>query len=199
MVIVSMTELIATVNEKKELPGDLAVWLLILVEITTFGLMFLAFSWMRSYERTVFLSGQELLHPLAGLINTLALLTASYFVAQAVVLNRKNEQNKGVLWLLASIGAALVYVFVKVWEYWQLGSAGFGLHGDHFFMAYFLLTGFHLLHVLLGIVILGFMAHKLSHQLYGSDDAVGLESGAVYWHMVDLIWIILFPVIYVIR
>lgn len=195
----SITESTENISVKRELPGDIAVWMLILVEITTFGLMFLAFSWMRAYERDSFLLGQELLHPLAGLINTIALLTGSYFVAQAVMLNRKNEQTRAAYMLLAGIGAALVYVFVKLWEYWQLGSAGYGLHGDHFFMAYFLLTGFHLLHVLLGIVILGVMANKLFQQLYGSNTAVGLESGAVYWHMVDLIWILLFPIIYVIK
>lgn len=194
-----MTESTGNISAKRELPGDIAVWMLILVEITTFGLMFLAFSWMRAYERDTFLLGQELLHPLAGLINTIALLTGSYFVAQAVMLNRKNEQTRAAYMLLAGIGAALVYVCVKLWEYWQLGSAGYGLHGDHFFMAYFLLTGFHLLHVLLGIVILGVMANKLFQQLYGSNAVVGLESGAVYWHMVDLIWILLFPIIYVIK
>ena len=186
-------------KNKVPLPGDMVVWLLIVVEISTFGVMFLAFSGMRAYDRPLFLAGQAVLHPMAGLINTLALLTASGFVAQAVVDSRKNLQTRSGHCLLAAIGFALVYVAVKVWEYWELGSAGYSLHGDHFFIAYFLVTGFHLLHVLLGIAILAIMARKSYRGGYGPDNTLGLESGGLYWHMVDLIWIVLFPIVYVIK
>ena len=100
-----------------ELPGDLVIWFLILLEITTFALMFLAFSWVRGYDKELFLAGQQILHPLAGFINTIALLTASGFVAQAVVDNRRNKQNQAALWIFAGIASALVYVVVKCWEY----------------------------------------------------------------------------------
>ncbi len=180
-------------------PGDLAMWFLILAELTVFALMFLLFSWLRSSDRALFLAGQAQLHPIAGLINTLALLTASGLVAQGVVANRHNRQRQAAGWLLGGILAGLVYVVVKCWEYWQLGSAGYGLHGDRFFMGYFLLTGFHLLHVLLGLAILAYMTRKLRRGSYGPAQANGLESGAAYWHMVDLIWVVLFPIIYVIR
>lgn len=183
----------------QELPGDLVVWFLILLEITTFALMFLGFSWIRWRDAAGFQAGQAILHPFAGLVNTLALLTASGFVAQAVLENRQRCQHRAARWLGAAIGAALIYVIVKCWEYWQLGSAGYGLHGDQFFMAYFLITGFHLLHVLLGIGFLVVMMRKLRRNGYGPDNALGLESGATYWHMVDLIWVILFPIVYVIH
>jgi len=183
----------------RELPGDLVVWFLILLEITTFALMFLGFSWMRAYDPAAFQAGQAVLHPIAGLINTLALLTASGFVAQAVVKNRTGQQQQAAQWLIVGVLAALVYVVVKFWEYWQLGSAGYSLHGEQFFIAYFLITGFHLLHVLLGIGFLLIMMRKLRRNGYGPDNALGLESGAIYWHMVDLIWVILFPIVYVIH
>ena len=182
-----------------ELPGDLVIWFLILLEITTFALMFLAFSWVRGYDKELFLVGQQILHPLAGFINTIALLTASGFVAQAVVDNRRNKQNQAALWIFAGIASALVYVVVKCWEYWQLGSAGYGLESNQFFTVYFLLTGFHLLHVLLGLSFLIIIARKLRRGGYGPDDALGLESGACYWHMVDLLWVMLFPIVYVIH
>lgn len=181
------------------MPGDLVVWFLILIEITTFGLMFLAFSGMRVYDRTGFLEGQATLHPIAGLINTLALLTASGFVAQGVAYNRGNKQQRAAIFLWAGVASAMVYVVVKSWEYWQLGAAGHSLNDDHFFVAYFLITGFHLLHVLVGIGILGYMAVKLKQLRYGSNNAFGLESGASCWHMIDLIWVILFPIVYVIQ
>jgi len=183
----------------KLLPGDFAVWMLILLEISTFGLMFIAFSGMRAYERELFLAGQSVIHPFAGLINTIALLAASGFVAQGVLDNRNNKQQRAALMLLAGMAMASVYVVVKLWEYWQLGSAGYGLNGDHFFMAYFLLTGFHFIHVVLGMVFLGIMARKLLRKAYGPSNQAGLESGACYWHMIDLIWVVLFPIVYVIR
>jgi len=183
----------------KLLPGDFAVWMLILIEISTFGLMFIAFSGMRAYERDLFLAGQAVIHPIAGLINTVALLAASGFVAQGVLDNRNNKQQRAATLLMAGMGMASVYVVVKLWEYWQLGSAGYGLSGDHFFMAYFLLTGFHFMHVVLGMVFLGIMARKLLRKAYGPDNQAGLESGACYWHMIDLIWVVLFPIVYVIR
>ena len=200
MPIVSPTENITTqVSEDAQLPGDLVVWFLILLEITTFAMMFLAFSWVRGHDRELFLAGQQVLHPLAGLINTIALLTASGFVAQAVVDNRYNHQKRAALWLYAGVAAASVYVVVKCWEYWQLGLAGYGLESNQFFMVYFLLTGFHLLHVLWGMSFLIIMARKLRREGYGPKDALGLESGACYWHMVDLIWVLLFPIVYVIH
>jgi nitric oxide reductase NorE protein len=184
---------------RRDQPGDLAVWMLILIEITTFALMFLGFSWVREYDRASFLIGQANLHPIAGLINTISLLTASGFVAQAVSDNRRNQQARAARWLLLGVAAASIYVFVKCWEFWQLGSAGYGLSGNRFFMLYFLLTGFHLLHVLLGVAFLIIMSRKLYRGGYGADNTTGLESGASYWHMIDLIWVVLFPLVYVIR
>ncbi len=193
------TDNIAQASASPELPGDLVIWFLILLEITTFALMFLAFSWVRGQDRELFLAGQQVLHPLAGLINTIALLTASGFVAQGVIENRRNKQNYAAYWLYTGVASATVYVVVKCWEYWQLGLAGYGLESNEFFMVYFLLTGFHLLHVLLGISFLVIIARKLQRGGYGPSDALGLESGACYWHMVDLIWVLLFPIVYIIH
>ncbi len=190
---------VTPVSIGKRLPGDLAMWCVILVELSAFALLFILFSWMRASDRELFLAGQQLVHPTAGLINTLALLSSSALVAQGVIANRNDSQRNAAWWLYGAILAALVYVGVKCWEYWQLGSAGHGLGGDHFFMGYFLLTGFHFLHVLVGMLILGFMARKLHRGGYGPNNEVGLESGACYWHMVDLLWIVLFPIVYVIR
>jgi len=188
-----------TLAADKLLPGDFAVWMLILIEISTFGLMFIGFSAVRTFERDMFLAGQAVIHPLAGLINTIALLAASGFVAQGVLDNRNNNQQRAAFMLLAGVAMATVYIVVKLWEYWQLGSAGYDLNVNHFFTAYFLLTGFHFLHVVLGMVFLIIMTRKLLRRGYGPGNQIGLESGACYWHMIDLIWVVLFPIVYVIR
>lgn len=186
-------------TSKHELPGDLAVWFLILLEVSTFALMFLGFSWIRGQDKELFRAGQALLHPMAGLINTLALLAASGLIAQAVAENRRDRQKQASFFMFASIAPASVYVAVKCWEYWQLASKGYSLDGDHFFILYYLTTGFHLLHVLLGTLFLVVMGRKLKQMKYGPDNAWALESGACYWHMVDLVWILLFPIVYVIH
>lgn len=188
-----------TKQQKKALPGDLAMWMFIAAELLVFALLFLLFTILRVSNADLFTAGQQTLHPEAGLINTVALLTASWLVVQAVIHNRKNAPKKAALWMFAAILAASVYVGVKCWEYWQLGSAGYDLDSNAFYTGYFLITGFHLLHVLLGMVILLFLVVKLLRGGYPEGQRSGLESGACYWHMVDLVWVLLFPLIYVIR
>ena len=183
----------------KRLPGDLAMWFFILAELTVFAILFIGFAVSEQLNTEMFSQGKAKLHQISGLINTLTLITSSYFVALALNKMHQGLGKQSARLLLIAKLIASIYIGVKIWEYWLLGSAGYGLHGDHFFMAYFLLTGFHLLHVLLGIVILGIMARKLRRAAYGPEDVVGLESGALYWHMVDLIWIVLFPIVYVIQ
>lgn len=186
-------------QQKKPLPGDLAMWMFIAAELSVFALLFLLFTVLRVSNTDLFTAGQQTLHPAAGLINTLALLTASWMVVQAVIHNRQGKSKTAALWIFAAVLAASVYVGVKCWEYWQLGSAGYDLDSNAFYTGYFLITGFHLLHVLLGMVILMFLALKLLRGGYPAGQRSGLESAACYWHMVDLVWILLFPLIYVIR
>lgn len=189
----------ATTCRTRHLPGDLAMWIFIAAELSVFGLLFLLFTVMRVHNPELFSAGQQTLHPQAGLINTLALLTASWLAAQAVIRNRQQKSRSASVWMLGALLAAAVYVGVKCWEYWQLAQAGYGLDSNNFYTGYFLITGFHLLHVLLGMVILGFMSIRLWLNAYPAGHTAGLESGACYWHMVDLVWVLLFPLIYVVR
>jgi nitric oxide reductase NorE protein len=84
----------------------------------------------------------------------------------------------------------IVFVAIKIAEYAAKAQAGINLETDTFFTLYFLLTGFHLLHVVLGIVILATVAL--------SDSIVNLKTGTAFWHMVDLIWVVMYPLIYLI-
>lgn len=183
----------------RPLPGDLAMWIFIVAELSVFALLFLLFTLMRVNNPEMFSAGQQSLHPGAGLINTLALITASWLVAQAVIHNRQQRNLRACVWMLGALLAAAVYVGVKCWEYWQLVMAGYDLDSNSFYTGYFLITGFHLLHVLLGMVILGFICVRLWLNAYPEGSTSGLESGACYWHMVDLVWVLLFPLLYVVR
>ena len=87
---------------------------------------------------------------------------------------------------------------MKIWEYFSLFDQGITIETNTFFTLYFLITAFHLMHVLLGMVILTFIAKAAWQGKYQGKSLSGFEAGASYWHMVDLVWIILFPLIYVI-
>jgi len=181
---------------EKHLPGDLAVWFVIFAELAVFGILFIGFGVARSLDPETFSAGRAVLHPWTGLINTIGLITASYLVALAV--HRLRHQKPGTARLLwGAIAASSIYTFGKLWEYGVLYSNGYNLGTDTFFMFYFFLTFFHFMHVVLGQIILVILAVKVKKGDYNGDDMNGMESGASYWHMVDLVWLVLFPMLYV--
>ena len=101
-------------------------------------------------------------------------------------------------WLIIAKLVACLYIGVKIWEYFSLFELDIGIETNTFFTLYFMITFFHLMHVLLGMVILAFVTVKAAKNEYNASNISGFESGASYWHMVDMLWIILFPLIYVI-
>jgi len=193
--------------DSKKLPGDIAMWFFILAELTVFAIFFIGFAIAENMDLVMFAQGKAQLHKQAGLINTVALITSSFFVATALHSMRINKQKQAVYRLLFAMSFAVVYLVVKLWEYQVLFDKGIDIETNTFFTLYFLITAFHFMHILLGMVILIFMAINASKGKYiparsdeeiSDQDISGFESGACYWHMVDLLWIILFPLIYII-
>lgn len=184
---------------KQPLPGDLAIWIFILAELGVFGILFITFSIVRLLNPEVFADGHAHLNRVAGLINTGALITSSYFVVRGVLAIRENNSRSCTRWLIAAIASASVYVIVKGWEYGESAEAGYRLSTNLFYMFYYILTFFHFAHVLLGMFILAVLAVNCKKGHYSAADHAGIESGASYWHMVDLVWIVLFPLVYVIH
>ncbi|WP_038034826.1 cytochrome c oxidase subunit 3 family protein [Thermopetrobacter sp. TC1] len=174
-----------------ELPGNPMMWLLIISEIAVFGAGFAGFAVAFVMNPDLFRESQDTLNRLAGAINTMVLVTSGLFAALAV--RAESEGRTGLMRLHVAIAVLLGLVFlgVKVVEYSGELSAGHTIDTNTFFTLYYLLTGFHALHVVLGIIILVIVAiwHSLDN----------LETGAAFWHMVDLIWVILFPVVYLLR
>lgn len=200
-VLAAKTSLSQT-NQAKKLPGDLAMWFFILAELTVFAIFFIGFAIAENSNLAMFAQGKAQLHKLAGLINTLALITSSYFVAISLHLMRNKQERKAVKQLIYALCFASIYIILKLWEYQALFSQGIDIETNTFFTLYFLITAFHFMHILLGMVILVYMAVNAYKDKYNDpateNEFSGFESGACYWHMVDLLWIILFPLIYVI-
>ena len=190
-------------KKSKELQGDFGVWLVIYVELFTFGVIFTAYSIARYNNVEMFNESQLLLNKSAGFLNTILLITSSWFVVRAVE-NIKNiygdfDIKKAATYLLLAIGSGGLFVVSKVAELVHVFGQGIHLSTNTFFTFYILLALFHLMHVLLGMFILFVLYQNTKAKKYTKENHIGLESGALYWHMVDLLWIVLFPLVYIMR
>jgi len=187
-------------------PGDFGIWIVIYVELITFGLLFVGYAFSRKYNLEMFNTSQLTLDTQSGFINTLILVTSSYFVVKALksiqnssAKSLKEASSVAAKWLLAAILFGGMFLLNKIIEFSAIFEQGITLSTNKFYMFYLLLTMFHFMHVLLGTIVLFNIYNKTKIQGYSAKDCVGMESGASYWHMVDLLWIVLFPLVYIIR
>lgn len=173
------------------LPGDPMIWVLVFSELAAFGLFLGAFVVARAVNPVVFASGQAALDSgLAGL-NTIVLVTSGWAAARGTAAARAGEPRSSRHWLFVAMGLGAAFVAIKLAEYAKEIGSGIGLETSPFFTLYFLLTGFHLLHVCLGIIILSVVCRRA--------EPSGVETGTAFWHMVDLVWVVMFPILYLVR
>lgn len=182
-----------------QLAGDGMVWLLVLAELLTFGVMFASFSIARWRDPAVFAQGQGALSLHTGAVNTLLLVTASWAAMRAVCAFENDRRPVGARWLLVALLGALGFLVVKSAEFAGKVAAGFDWATDNFTLLYTLLTGFHYLHVVVGAIVFAMLWRRARSGAYGAADHTAPASGAIFWHMVDLLWMVLFPLVYVIR
>jgi len=173
------------------LPGHPMMWILIGSELLVFGGALLAFSGARIGDAAGFAAAQDRLDRLSGLLNVVVLVTSGLFAAFAVEAARRDDRRRTRLSLAVAALLGGVFLAFKISEYAAEIGAGIGLDSGVFFTLYFLITGFHALHVVLGLVILAIVAVWPSR--------MNVETGAAFWHMVDLVWLLVFPVVYLVR
>lgn len=181
------------------LAGDLAVWLIILAELLAFGILFLSYAFARTFDVALFNASQRTLDLNSGAINTALLITGSWCVVRAVQAVKQDASAAGSRWLLAALACGTGFVVIKLLEFSDKAQAGIDLSTNTFYMFYLLLTGFHFFHVLAAMVFLTILLVKTRAGHYGQQNHHALETGAAFWHMVDLLWIVLFPLVYVMR
>ncbi len=182
-----------------KMPGNIAVWILIYAELTEFALFFLAFLIARVHYPEAFTEGPQRLNTLAGTLNTLVLISSSFFVARATAAMQANQRHTCLKWLGLTLVAGATYCGIKGWEYYWNEAAQISSRTNTFFALYYYLTFNHLLHVLIGMCTIAFVMLRTYWNGYSDKDCEGLECGAAYWHMIDLVWIIIFPLLYVLR
>lgn len=180
-------------------PGDLAIWFFILAEMLAFGVLFVAYAFARAQDVALFNASQLTLDRTAGLINTLALITSSYCVVRGVGAIRQGQAPASARWLGGAFLLGVLFIAVKGFEFQAKFAAGITLSTNTFYMFYLGMTFFHFMHVAMGLVILGFIIAKTRRGGYDRLNHTGVETGASFWHMVDLMWLILFPLVYIIR
>jgi nitric oxide reductase NorE protein len=183
------------------IPGELGIWAFLCADLIVFTLYFVTFLWERGQARAVFESGSHSLHLTIGVVNTLVLLTSSLFVALATQAVRNGKGQAGKKFIALAFAGGLVFIVNKPIEWLDKVRHGLTPHTDNFFQLYYMMTGLHLLHVIVGMVVLTFL-WRLSGRVRALPSARQvrfLESGATYWHLVDLIWLVLFALFYLLK
>lgn len=183
----------------RRLPAEEGVWVFIFADIMLFTAFFNVFVYYRARAPQLFSAGQATLDWHFGLSNTVLLLTSSWFVACAMGAVRRHRRRAAYAWFGAALACGLGFGVLKVIEYAHKIVAGITLTTNDFYMYYFMFTGLHLVHLLLGMAVLLYLLVRLQKPAWSESDVRACEGGAAYWHLVDLLWIVLFPLIYLLR
>ncbi len=183
-------------SDSWEPPGGVLVWILVFLEIITFGAGIVAFVYQGRGHAAEYEQGRLLLNQGLAFTNTLVLLTGGWCMACGLGALRRGDGGGARRWTLVAMLSGVVFLVLKIIEYRQKMAHGIGFGEDVFFTLYYMLTGFHFVHVLVAVVLLGCLSRsvRLGHSHAGEHQ--NFEAGAVFWHMCDLIWLLLYPAIY---
>lgn len=178
------------------LPGDGNMWVMVLGDLIIFSSYFVIYMIYRAMDPEGFLRAQQHLDINIGVVNTVILLTSSWFVARSVLATRAGEPGRAIGFVYAGGACGVAFMILKGYEWAAKVDAGH-TNSEMFFSFYYVITGVHLIHVLIGLIVLGVVIRELRNPARRRARVV--ETGAVYWHMVDLLWVIIFGLFYVMR
>lgn len=188
----------STSSSSKRVPGEEGVWLFIIGDMVMFALLFGVFMYYRALSPELFASSQLNLRQDLALANTLLLLCSSWFVAIGMNALRGGRTRRA-NWCFPAAGlCGLAFVFIKYVEYSEKFSGGITINSNEFYTYYFVLTGIHLIHLIVGLGVLVFVSLIARKGKTTGDDLRNAESGSLYWHMVDLLWIVLLAIVYLV-
>ncbi|MCB9556447.1 MAG: cytochrome c oxidase subunit 3 family protein [Deltaproteobacteria bacterium] len=190
--------------------AKLGMWFFLAQELLFFGGLFVAYAFVRFMYPETMLAAHEYLDVNMGAINTAILITSSLTMALGVRAAQIGDQRQLRLQLLATILLACAFLVVKYFEYSHKIHVGLlpgrlfaadGIAGKPqiFFALYFTMTGLHALHVIAGIFVLGWIYVRAGRGEFSPAYYTPVENAGLYWHLVDLIWIFLFPLLYLVR
>jgi nitric oxide reductase NorE protein len=183
----------------RRLPGVDGVWVFIGADSVIFAILFLTFMQDRLKNPAVFEASRHTLNINLGGIDTLILLTSSWSVALAIQALKRDLIERVPRYLLGGVLTGLMFVLSKSIEYFQKFAHGLTPGTNPFYMWYFTLTGIHLTHVLVGTSLLAFLWVRSRSGAFSSSRRAVPESVASFWHLVDLLWVVLFPLLYLMK
>ena len=179
-------------------PGEAGLWIFILGDMTLFAAILIVFLWDRRSDPVVFEeSAHQLIQPI-GAVNTLVLLLSSYLVVRATYAHRGGRHPQARRLVAGAVGCAAVFAGLKAFEYYSAISSGHTPSTGTFFTFYFVLTGLHLLHVIVGTALLLVWQAMLKRRGSWTGSQKVAEGIASYWHMVDLLWVAIFTLVYLV-
>jgi cytochrome c oxidase subunit 3 len=202
-----------TTMEQQFDTSKIGMWLFLATEVLTFGGLFAGFGLMQNKYPQEFVAAHEELKRWAGATNTVVLLVSSFTAVMAVLMARTNQAKKCGMYLWLTVGCAGIFMCIKAYEYATDFSEGlypgkfYSHHGDliagshgyaTFFSFYFMMTGLHGLHVLIGMGLMSWLAIRAKRGEFSDKYYTPVDLVALFWHLVDLIWIYLFPLYYLI-
>jgi cytochrome c oxidase subunit III len=186
----------------------MGMWFFLFTEILFFGGMFLLYSIFRYKYAQDFHSAAAEENIILGTINTVILLTSSFTIALSISAIKKGEKVSSIILQLATILMGVVFLIIKYFE-WN-AKITVGIYPDSpvllalskgeilFFGLYYVMTGLHGLHVLVGVVVISFMLYFTRRETINRENYVRLENTGLYWHFVDIVWIYLYPLFYLV-
>jgi cytochrome c oxidase subunit III len=193
---------------RDDLASKTGMWLFLFTEMLLFGGLFIVYSVYRYRNPVAFHLAATELSVLIGTINTIILLISSATIAMSITAMQTNNKKLALILLGVTILLGLTFLVNKYFEWGEHirehiypGSPILALRGQGdvlFYGLYFFMTGLHALHIIIGLVFIGFIAVSIIKDKINSENYVLLENSGLYWHLVDLIWIFLFPLFYLI-
>lgn len=197
--------------EQQQEAASLGVWIFLATEVMFFGGLFAGYTLYRNLFPAGFEAGSHMLNVTIGAINTAVLICSSLTMALAVRAAQMGKRNVLVTFLILTIALGLAFVLIKLtleWRHDYLEGLAPGLNFtfagpnakslELFFCFYFLMTGVHALHMVLGVGVLGVLLVQAWKGRFGPNRFNAVEGAGLYWHFVDIIWIFLFPLLYLI-
>ena len=196
-------------NQHQDYQGaKIGMWLFLFTEVLLFGGLFILYAvYLREYAPEFHKAGADL-NTVFGTVNTAVLITSSFTMALSITAVQQGKQKAAIILVILTILFACTFLVIKYFEWTAKFHHGIYPnspvllklpHGEIiFFGLYYIMTGLHGLHVCIGIIVLTFMLVSLKRNRINQEDFVMLENTGLYWHLVDLVWIFLFPLFYLI-
>lgn len=183
----------------RHIPGEDGLWILIFGEMTLFSVFFITYLVYRSRDVEMFNDSAMHLRQLFGVINTLFLLTSSLLVVVGMRAIRQKSRAIAPWCFVGAMVCGVGFTVMKFLEYGDKLAHNITTYTNDFWMYYYVLTGLHFFHLLMGMAVLAYITAKSRKPVLSVTEFAYVEGGACFWHLVDLLWIVLFPLLYFVR